>query len=60
MNDAHRKAAEQHELAAHAHRTAPNTTKEATTKREIGMGNGRLRTRIMLAGLKPTPNQGRW
>ena len=32
MHEAHRKAAEQHELAAQAHRTAANITKKAIAR----------------------------
>ena len=41
MHDTHRKAAEQHELAARAHRMPPNIMKKGTTKQDAGMRNGR-------------------
>ena len=61
MHEEHRKAAELHELAAQAHRTAAEHNEKGDGAREAGMRNGRWSTRITLTNWqrKPTPSQGR-
>jgi len=46
MHDAHLKAAEQHELAAHAHRTAAEHNEKVTTTGENGTPKEHLSTPI--------------
>lgn len=61
MNDTHREAAEQHELAANADRTAAEHNKNGEHSTAAGIQNGPWSTRIALTNLqeKPTMNQGR-
>jgi hypothetical protein len=61
MNDAHRRAAEQHELAARAHRTAAEHNERGMTQGDAGIRNERWSTRITLTNWprKPTPSRAR-
>jgi len=55
MHEAHRKAAEQHELAAHAHRTTAEHNEKGITQRQSGIQNERWSTRITLTSLPKNP-----
>jgi hypothetical protein len=61
LHDAHRKAAEQHDLAAHAHRTAAEHNEKGKTSSETGICSGLWSTRITLTNWqeKRIPSQGR-
>ena len=59
--DLHRKAAEQHELAAHAHRTAAEHNEKGDDEGGTVMRNEHWSIQTALTNLqrKPTPSQGR-
>jgi hypothetical protein len=61
MQEAHRKAAEQHELAAREHRTAAECNENWNTERRSGIPNERWSTRITPTSshTKAKPSQGR-
>ena len=61
MHESHRRAAEQHELAATAHRMAAEYYEKGIPKWRSGIRNGPWSTRITLTGLqrKPTPSPAR-
>ena len=59
---AHLRAAEQHELAAQAHRTVAEHNEKEATRRKAGIHSGRSNTPIALTSLqrKPTTNRDEW
>ena len=59
MHDLHRRAAEQHELAAHAHRTAAEHNEKGDNEAGTGMRSERLSTRIMRTSWQWKPTTSR-